>query len=155
MELVLPSDLTPFLTYFTSYPHKYNWNTPAYIEEVLKTSKALEIKWVKTELILENEVRGPGCRVNESDGESLDFTRIGCHVENNTRSKSKTLRKIYFLQVHQLYKNHWNRWKVKSTDNPNFAERQLASLLSYNAEQRMRLVVQKKKRKTRRSEPEE
>ena len=104
---------------------------------------------------MENEVRGPGCRVNESDGESLDFTRIGCHVENNTRSKSKTLRKIYFLQVHQLYKNHWNRWKVKSTDNPNFAERQLASLLSYNAEQRMRLVVQKKKRKTRRSEPEE
>ena len=53
MELVLPSDLAPFLAYFrafkkvrdaafTSYPHQYDRNCPAYIEEVLETSKALE-----------------------------------------------------------------------------------------------------------------
>ena len=47
MELVLPSDLTPFLAYFrafkkvrdaafTSYPHQYDRNCPASIEEVLK-----------------------------------------------------------------------------------------------------------------------
>ena len=53
MELVLPSDLAPFLAYFrafkkvqdaafTSYPHQYNRNCSAYIEEVLKTTAALQ-----------------------------------------------------------------------------------------------------------------
>ena len=59
------------------------------------------------------------------------------------------------LQVHQLYEKHWKRWKTKSTDNPNFAARQLKSLLSYNADQRMRLVVQRVKRKSRRGAREE
>ena len=55
------------------------------------------------------------------------------------------------LQVHQLYEKHWKRWKTKSTENPNFGERQLKSLLSYNASQRMKLVVQRVRRRTRRS----
>ena len=55
-----------------------------------------------------------------------------------------------------MYERHWKRFKVKSTDNPNFAERQLVSLLSYNADQRMRLVVARKsRRRTRRSAREE
>ena len=50
-----------------------------------------------------------------------------------------------------MYEKHWKRWKTKSTENPNFGERQLKSLLSYNASQRMKLVVQRVRRRTRRS----
>ena len=60
----------------------------------------------------------------------------------------------YHYQVHQLYEKHWDRYKTKSTDNPNFKDRQLTSLLCYNADQRMRLEVTKRRR-TRNSEREE
>ena len=53
MELKLPDHLAPFLAYlrafkkvrdasFGSYPRQYDRNCPAYIQEVLKTSEALE-----------------------------------------------------------------------------------------------------------------
>ena len=51
MEAVLPSELTPFLDYFRAFKkvrdgsfnsHTYDVNTPVYIEEVVKTAKALK-----------------------------------------------------------------------------------------------------------------
>ena len=51
LEAVLPSELTPFLDYFRAFKkvrdgsfnsHTYDVNTPVYIEEVVKTAKALK-----------------------------------------------------------------------------------------------------------------
>ena len=46
-------------------------------------------------------------------------------------------------QVHQFYERAWNRFRCNDTENPNFKLRQLSSLLTYNADQRYRLVVKK------------
>ena len=59
---------------------------------------------------------------------------------------------------YKFYQRHCNCYKVKSTYNPNFGDGQLASLLNYNADQRMRLfvtIVTRRRRQTRGSECEE
>ena len=193
LEAVLPSELTPFLDYFRAFKkvrdgsfnsHTYDVNTPVYIEEVVKTAKALKpfgLNFIpKLHMMLHvpafcERVGAPLGKFGDQGIEqvlyvclSVWFKVLFLHLSSlfKAQSKPRCIQIIFHktggayntvscLQVHQLYEKHWKRWKTKSTDNPNFAARQLKSLLSYNADQRMRLVVQRVKRKSRRGAREE